>query len=270
MGKTIAIMQPTYLPWVGYFDLIQQTDLFVFLDNVQFAKRSWQQRNRIKTSRSLEWLTVPAAVSGRFNQRIDEVELSGVSFIDKHTEAIRHNYSHAAYFNRYFDLFCEQLRILAARRRLAELNCGLIGWLCTTLGITTQTIRASQLGIEGKRTDLLAAISQELDASVYVSPFGSAAYLLAESEEFTRRGIKVEFQHYEHPVYRQPAPPFVPQASVIDLLFNEGTEAPAIICSGRRPNYSLDEVRSLTEVANVQQKKNDDLSASRSVTPSTN
>src|SRR5262245_39488312 len=142
MGKTIAIMQPTYLPWIGYFDLMQQVDLFVFLDNVQFAKRSWQQRNRIKTSHSLEWLTVPAAVSGRFNQRIYEVELSDVNFVDKHTEAIRHNYARATYFHRYFEVFCEQLRTLAERRRLVELNCGLISWLCMTLDITTPTIRA--------------------------------------------------------------------------------------------------------------------------------
>jgi hypothetical protein len=235
-------MQPTYLPWLGYFDLMDQVDIFIFLDNVQFAKRSWQQRNRIKTPRGLEWLTVPVIVRGRYHQLIKEVEISDVDFWKKHVRAIELNYSRAPYFE---DFFPELLSIFENGKpwkSLLELNTELIKWLTKVIGIKTPVVRASSLGVVGKRTSLLAAICQSIGATRYISPIGSAGYLLGEIQEFTHKNIEVFFHHYTHPTYNQLFPPFLPFASVIDLVFNEGPKSLEIIQSGRGLPYSPEEI----------------------------
>jgi len=238
----IAIMQPTYLPWMGYFDLMDQVDLFVLLDNVQFAKRSWQQRNKIKTPNGLEWLIVPVIVHGRFNQTIQEVEISKVDFWKSHARAIELNYRRAQYFDNYFPILFSIFETGHPWRYLADLNIKLIEWLSGCLGVQIRCVRASELGVEGKRSGLLASIAEKLGATEYLSPIGSALYLIQESQEFLNRDIKIFFHNYTHPTYRQLFPPFVAYASVVDLLFNEGPQALGIIRSGRGRPYSLDDV----------------------------
>lgn len=237
----IAIAQPTYLPWCGYFDLIDQVDTFVFLDSVQFEKQSWQHRNRIKTPAGLQWLTVPVQFRGHFGQKICEVEIRDVEFAKKHLRAIELNYRRAPFFEDYFP---ELARLLSceAGERLVDLNLHVIGWVCSALQIKTQLIRSSKMTASGKRTELLANICGELSATKYVSPVGSAEYLLDEREMMTGRGIEISFHHYEHPEYAQLFPPFVSHASVIDLLFNEGPRAGDIVRDGRREAYPPSEV----------------------------
>lgn len=240
----IAISQPTYLPWIGYLDLLDQVDMFVVLDNVQFVKQSWQQRNRIKTAVGLQWLTVPAKLSGRFGQLISEVEIRDPDFHAGHLRAIELAYRRAPYFQHYFG---EISRRLGERRGefLVDLNLSLLTWIMESLQINTPLLKASMLGQSGKRTELLANICADQEATQYISPVGSASYLVAEQELLSNRGVEVFFHHYEHPEYRQLHKPFEPFASVIDLMFNEGPAALEILRSGRRACYSVDRMREL-------------------------
>jgi hypothetical protein len=237
----LAISQPTYLPWLGYFDLIDQVDAFVFLDNVQFEKQSWQQRNRIKTPTGLQWLTVPVVIHGRFGQLIQDVEIRECQFSRKHLRAIELNYGRAPFFNEYFP----ELRLVlscSAGSRLLDLNARLIEWLMTVLGIRTRLLFSSSLDLPGNRTELLANICAYLGATEYISPLGSAAYLLQEIDLLKSRSIAVLFQNYRHPGYRQMFPPFVPYASILDLIFNEGERALDIVRSGRREGLAPEQV----------------------------
>ncbi len=228
----IAIAQPTYLPWLGYFDLLDQVDHFVLLDTVQFEKQSWQQRNRIKAPTGLQWLSVPVVFRGRLNQRIVDVEIREAEFWRDHLRAVELSYRRSPFFDHYYPQFSARLQ--ASGSSLAELTISLFLWLAQCLGIATPVVRASALGVSGQRTHLLAEICGSLGATGYISPLGSAGYLLHELEILTSRGVAVSFQNYEHPSYRQLFPPFQPFASVLDLLFNEGGNALPILRSGRR------------------------------------
>ncbi len=228
----IAISQPTYLPWLGYFDLLDQVDAFVLLENVQFEKQSWQQRNRIKTPTGLQWLTVPVVFRGRLGQRINEVEVREADFGRRHCRAIELNYSRAAFFEEYFRRLSDLLNA-SASQRLVDLNIRILKWLAEVLEIRTPFILASSLGTEGKRTQLLANICRKLGAQEYISPIGSAEYLLGELEIMEAAGVRSYFHNYRHPEYKQLFGTFQPFASVIDLLFNEGARSMEIIRSGR-------------------------------------
>lgn len=239
----IAIMQPTYLPWIGYFDLMDDVDAFVFLDNVQFDKRSWQQRNRIRTGKGLEWLTIPVKVKGRYHQKINEVHIDNQpSFPDKHIRAVHMHYRGARYFDDYFAEFEEQLRRGAESTLLCELNIGLIKWAMRRLGIRTGCHRSSALGAAGKRSALLIDICQRLGADRYLSPMGALGYLTQERRLFDDSDISVFLRRYEHPVYPQMYEPFMPYACVLDMLFNLGDRALEVISSGRGQPMRLEEV----------------------------
>lgn len=235
-----VIMQPTYLPWIGYFDLIDQSDVFVFLDNVQFNKRSWQQRNRIRTAKGLEWLTVPVYTKGRRHQLISEVQIVlGSSFPEDHVKAVKFNYAKASYFESYFSEF--QAILLSSGSSLSELNQKLIRWLAEKFGLETRFETSSSLKVNGRRSELLANICEAVGATTYLSPVGSADYLLEEQEQFSKRGISVFLQGYAHPKYRQVFSPFMPFACALDLLLNEGPKSIEIIRSGRKKRLSLEE-----------------------------
>jgi hypothetical protein len=234
----VAISQPTYLPWIGYFDLIDDVDQFVVLDNVQFAKQSWQQRNRIKTAAGLQWLTVPVEFRGRLGQQIREVQIREADFVKDHLRAVELAYRRAPFFENYYPALTKCLQSVQAGSLLLDLNLELLRWLLKTLGISTPLVLASQLPVTGKRTELLAAICRHLGAQVYLSPLGASDYLLNEMGTMSEAGIGVVFQNYVHPEYQQLFPPFVPYASILDLLFNEGSRALEILRSGRRESLA--------------------------------
>jgi hypothetical protein len=239
----IAICQPTYLPWLGYFDLIDQVDIFVLLDNVQFQRQSWQHRNRLKGPSGLQWLTVPVKFRGRFGQLINQVEIRDTEFWRDHLRAIELNYRRTPFFSDYFAELSSRLRQSCSPGALmADLDIQLIQWFMNVLGIRTSVLLSSHLEQSGKRMVLLGNICDSLGAKEYVSPLGSAAYLLQEIDVLLDKGIEVGFQHYEHPQYRQLFPPFCPYASVLDLIFNEGERALEILRGGRRTPFLPDEV----------------------------
>ena len=229
---TVAIMQPTYLPWLGYFDLIDQSDCFVFLDSVQFNKRSWQQRNRIKGPDGQITLTVPVLSKGKREQLICEAKIDDTTnFFQKHLKTIHQNYGKAPYFSTYYQSFSEILS--GSHKLLCELNIEIIHWFMGQLGIQSKTIRSSSFNVSGKKAELLCDICQRIGGSVYLSAQGSKEYI-DQNNPFGEKGIKLIYHDFQHPEYNQLFGSFIPYLSVLDLLFNEGPSSLDIIRSGRK------------------------------------
>lgn len=234
-----VIMQPTYLPWMGYFDLIDQSDCFIFLDTVQFAKQSWQQRNRIKTPQGVLWLTVP--VHQALGQKIVDVKIADLKAVrKKHWSSITGSYARCA----HFELVANELEkiYMSGVESLADLNIALIRALAGLMNIATRYLRTSEMAPSEKQgEELLTELCSRVGSDVYLSPPGSSVYLRSD-RAFTDRGIKVAFQQFEHPVYLQRFGEFVPYLSVIDLLMNVGPGALEVIRQGRRPWKSVEEM----------------------------
>ena len=230
--KTLAIMQPTFLPWLGYFSLIQRVDEFVFLDNVQFDRRSFQQRNRLKTDRGPRWVTIPVSVKGKREQKIDEVKIifkKKFGDLSNINEMFRHAYGKAKYYQDYKENY-ENI-FLNAPPFIANLNEIIIRRTCNYLEINTPIILASQLQVSGTKDKLLKNICLERNAAKYISPIGAMNYL-DNSKEFKLEGIEVIYHHYNHPSYDQMYGKFTPYMCILDLLYNEGPKSMEIINSG--------------------------------------
>ena len=244
-----AIMQPTYNPWLGYFDLMDKVDIFVYLDDVQLVKRSWQVRNRIKTPQGELFLTVPIKrLKSREETLIkDAVINDSENWRQKHLKSIELNYRKAKFFDSVFP-FVENL-ILNDFQLLGDFNINLIENIKKTIGIKTPTIRSSEIpSVKGKKDELLANICKLLNADIYISPQGSAVYIEKETPggAFVKKGIELYYHNYEHPVYNQLHGKFLPYMGIIDLLFNEGFEkALDIIKEGRRKDFHYKEFRKI-------------------------
>ena len=233
--KTITIAQPTFLPWMGWFDLADQVDTLILLDDVAFSKQSWQQRNRIRTRNGLEFLIVPVKTSGRLGQKISDCELAGQSFAVKLGKTLQANYSKAPFFDSNILEFTSIVEIAVQTNRLVDLNCALISWMALKLGVKTPMIRASTLEVGGERGEHVARICEAAKAGRYLSPAGAEEYLIEDRHAFEARGIEVLIHVYEHPEYAQQLNPFIPYASALDLIFNLGPGAGDAMRSGRRP-----------------------------------
>ena len=228
--KTVAIMQPTYFPWCGYFALMDMVDEFVLLDSVQFSRRSWQQRNQIKSPNGVIVLTVPVNSRGKRDQLIEEAEIdTSQGFPNSHIRAIEINYRKAPFFSWYAEDLFALMR--SNNGMLCDLTTGIIAWLKDSLGISTPLIRSSKLGGVGNKADLLADLCASRGARRYISPPGSRGYL-DESSAFKSSGIEVDYLDYEHPVYPQLYGEFEPYMSVIDLLFNKGPDSLIVLRDG--------------------------------------
>ena len=226
----VAIHQPQYLPWLGFFDKMDQAGSFVLLDNVQYKRREWQNRNRIKTAQGVQWLTVP--VSGEYLACIDAVAVEeGENWRHKHWETLRRNYHRAP----CWEGACASLESLYAARRdlLSEVNGASIAWLREQLGIVTPLHWASQMaGLSEDPTGRLVDICRALGASAYLSGVDGAKYM--DLGQFASAGIEVIFQHYEHPAYPQLFGEFASHLSALDLVLNCGPQSLEILRSGRR------------------------------------
>ncbi|MGE5452533.1 MAG: WbqC family protein [Acidobacteriota bacterium] len=231
--QRIAIAQPTFLPWIGWFDLADQVETLVILDDVPFSKQSWQQRNRIRTAKELEFLTVPVKSSGRMGQLICEVELAAQPFFEKSIKSFQLNYSRAPFFSVLFDGFASAFEVGVKSGRLVDLNVTLITWMARQLGISTPMQKATPLEVAGERGEHVAAICEKLGATQYLSPAGAEGYLLEDRGAFDRRKIGVWLHEYNHPTYSQRFKPFISHASAIDLIFNAGPQAGELMRSGR-------------------------------------
>ena len=228
----VGIHQPEYLPWLGFFHKMYHSNIFVLLDNVQYEKNNFQNRNRLRTSNGFCWITVPVLTKGRSLQLINEVSINPVErdWSQKIWRTLEQNYRKAPLYSDYAPflkgIYCEQ-----KWEKLVDLNITIINHLVTWLGITTSLVLASNLGVTGKSTDLLLRICQELKASAYLSGKFGRNYL--DASKFTEKNIQVFYQNFVHPVYKQQYSPFMPQMSVIDLLMNHGKESLRIITEGQ-------------------------------------
>ena len=224
----VAIHQPQYLPWLGYFDKLDSADIFIFLDTVQFKKHEWQNRNRIRTKDGWQWLTVP--IIDRFPERIDCVAINArTDWQRKHSQALRQHYGRA----RFWDPIGPELIILleASWERLSELNVAATGLFCRHLGSKTDCLLASSLSAREDPTDRLIDLCRTVGATAYLAGQSGPSYL--DVNRFAEAGIDVHVQAYTHPQYPQRYQPFVSHLAVIDLLFNCGPESLQILRSGR-------------------------------------
>ena len=224
----VAIHQPQYLPWLGYFDKLDSADVFIFLDTVQFKKHEWQNRNRIRTKDGWQWLTVP--IIDRFPERIDCVEINaGTDWQRKHAQALRQHYGRASFWN---PLGPELVALLESPwTHLSKLNLAVTDLLCRYLGIKTFCLLASSLSTREEPTDRLIDLCRAVDATAYLAGQSGPSYM--EGTRFVEARIDVQVQAYIHPQYPQRYQPFVSHLAVVDLLFNCGPESLTILRSGR-------------------------------------
>ncbi len=223
-------MQPTFLPWSGYFALMLQSEAFVFLDHVQFTKRSWQQRNQIKTSQGPQWITVPVFTKGAREQKISEVEIDQASgWAEKALRTIQQNYAKAPHFKSYSEPFFAILR--KKEPSLAQLNRELIEWFMAAFSIQIPLYSSSHLAVDGTKAELLASVCECFGAQEYVSAIGSKEYI-EESTAFSSKGIAVTYNRYQPTPYHQLHGDFVPYLSALDLVFNEGPNCRNALAEG--------------------------------------
>ena len=229
----ILITQPTFLPWIGYFDLIEKSDIIVFLDDVQFERRSWQQRNKIKTPNGLQWITLPVFSKGKRPQLIKDVQIDLTNnCIAKIKKSIELNYKKSDFFNvHYKDLiksFDENLK----KKNLLSFNIGLIKYFLEILKLKKDFFYSSHLNIVKTKSKKIIDICNYFSAKTYITTFGAKDYLSNDLRLFDDNKIEILTHHYVHPVYKQCFLPFAPYASIIDLIFNEGDKSFQILNIG--------------------------------------
>ena len=219
MSKTVAIHQPNFLPYQGYFDKIRNSDIFVFLDNVTYTKNDFINRNKIKTPDGWYWLTVPVVNKNILKTPICEVKInSSTNWRKKHWNSIRFNYGRATSFEKYKTFFEDIYN--SEWNLLAKLNKLLIKEICKFLGIETAFIEASTLDIKGSGTDLIVDICEILEADTYLSGIAGKNYI--RHELFEQKNIDIAFQEFKNPNYPQLHGEFIPNLSIIDYLLNCG------------------------------------------------
>ncbi|NOT73297.1 MAG: WbqC family protein [Cyclobacteriaceae bacterium] len=220
--KKVVVLQSNYIPWKGYFDLIRRADEFVFYDDVQFTKNDWRNRNKIKTPRGTEWVSIPCGTD--LKRLINEVTITKHDWQKDHWNRIKLNYSKAEHFNLYHDFF-EDFYLNKTWTNLSELNQYLITSISKQfLNINTVFTNSVAYAPQGNRMDRLIDVLKKAGATEYIS--GPAAKDYIVEEDFSRANIQLTWMDYgNYPEYRQQFPPFVHNVSIIDLLFNEGPEA---------------------------------------------
>lgn len=223
-----SIHQPQYLPWLGYIDKIDRADIFIILDNVQYKKNEWQNRNRIKTASGWQWLTVP--VLYRFPEKIHEVRINNkVDWRRKHRVAIEMNYIRAPFFREYFPYLEEIYR--KEWERLTDINIALIKTIINLFGIKKELLIASEIEAREDPTGRLIDLCKAVRADTYLAGRDGPKYM--DINAFEKAGIKVVIQDFHHPVYPQLYGGFEPNLTSIDILFNCGKKSLDILRKGR-------------------------------------
>jgi hypothetical protein len=220
----VSIHQPQFFPWLGYFDKIRKAEIFVFLDDVQFKKNEWQNRNRIKTAEGPQWFTVPTTY--HFPEKLNEVKINNqIDWRKSHLHSLKTNYSRSKFFdevmNALMPIYEKSWEIIS------ELNIATITECLKYLGIATKTVKSSEFSFAGASTERLVNICRHFKAEAYIAGQGGKEYM--DESLFSKQGVKVEYQVFNHPVYEQNFGEFIPNMSIIDLLFNHGKKSAAIL-----------------------------------------
>lgn len=237
MTKTVVITQSNYIPWRGYFDMFRLADEVILLDSVQYTRRDWRNRNKIKTPQGPSWLSIPVHVKGKYNQAINETVVTGNSWGQEHWRVISNCYRRAACFETHAEWFHELIGSVADKAYLTDINEHLIKEICKKLDINvpisrcTDLLQASEMATMDP-SERLAELSQAVGASHYLS--GPAAKNYLEQAVFDKRGIKVAWMDYsDYPTYPQLWGDFEPAVSVVDLILNTGDRAPDYLIKTR-------------------------------------
>ena len=222
----VVILQPSYIPWRGYFDQIARADLFIFYDDVKYDKNGWRNRNRIKTPHGARWLTIPVHTAGVESQHTPICEIktdASRAWTASHLTSIRQSYAPAPYFAPTFALLQQMYAEQPAL--LSDFTIPTTIALARALGIhRTRFLRSSELvGIQGSKTRRLIEILTRVGATRYFS--GPSARDYIEEDLFHEAGIALEYMTYAYPAYPQLYPPYDPQVSILDLMFMTGPEA---------------------------------------------
>ena len=229
--KRVVIVQSNYIPWKGYFDLIAAADECILLDEVQFTKRDWRNRNRIKTPQGIQWLTVPVLTRGAYHQAISATRIVDGQWSKVHWESLARSYRRAP----HFDSVAQVVKPIYLEQRhthLSELNRVLIGAVCGVLGIPTRVNASSDYELTGTKSERLVSLCRQSGATEYITGPAARAYL--DETLFGRTGIRVRWFDYSgYPEYPQLWGGFTHEVSALDLLFNCGGEAPRYMQWGR-------------------------------------
>jgi hypothetical protein len=222
--KRVAIVQSNYIPWKGYFDLIHFVDEFILFDDMQYTRRDWRNRNRIKTRNGVQWLTIPVESKNKYHQKIKETVVSDSQWGKRHWQSILHNYAQAKHFPRYREIF-EEMYLGNQERFLSLINYRFLKACCEILGIRTQISWSMDYYLMGGKTERLISLCQQAGAAEYLSGPSAKGYL--DEARFHAQGIGVSYMDYSgYPEYEQLFPPFEHAVSVLDLILNTGPEAP--------------------------------------------
>ncbi len=229
--KRCVIVQPSYIPWRGYFDLIHRADVFVFYDDVQYDKEGWRNRNRVKSPRGTTWLTIPVKSHGVVTRQIpiNRVEIADDRWAQNHLQTLTRLYGVAPHFEEH-RTWLEGM-YASPPRQLAEFTIPSTMAIAARLGITSTTfVRSSELSVKGRRTDRLVSVLQKVGGTHYLSGPSARHYL--EVEKLKTAGITLEWMSYDYPEYPQLYPPYDPYVTVLDLMFMTGSTAPDYIWAG--------------------------------------
>ena len=241
MTRKCVILQPSYIPWRGYFHQIREADIFVFYDDVAFDIRGWRNRNRIRGPNGTFWLTIPVKSKGLRSEgvRINEVEIDwSRDWTRKHWRSLVGSYAGAPFFEDYRELLESMYR--RRDRLLVELLIDSTQKLARNLGILdTRFIRSSSMSVSGSRSGRLLAIVQQLGADRYLTGPSAKNYL--DEDLFRSAGVEIEYFRYDYPPYEQRFAGFDSQVSILDLLFMTGPDAPRYIWAKcpETPSYPL-------------------------------
>ena len=229
-GRKVAVLQSNYIPWKGYFDIINDVDLFVFYDDLQYTKNDWRNRNKIKTDKGLEWITIPAG--NNLDRLICEVEIGDKRWQRKHWQQISQHYGKCDFFAHYRNLF-EDFYLGEKRRNLSQLNQHLIRVIATeVLQVTTRFADSRDYAVTATRSERLLNLVRSTEADTYVSGPSARSYI--DDQSFAAANIELVWKDYSgYPEYPQRYPPFEHGVSILDLIFNVGPEAPWYIWGWR-------------------------------------
>ena len=228
--------QPVYLPWLGLFHKIALADLYCYFDVAQYQTKDFNNRNRIKTHDGSMWLSVPVESKNHFEKRVGEIRIVQNGWQRKHLKSIQIAYQKTRYFSQYIAEI-ESLLALHSSGTLGDLNLEMLRFFLRCLNIQTPIVKASDYEFEGAKSDLVLDMCVKLGANLYM--FGAQGRNYADNEKFRSCGVEPYFQQYNHPVYHQLYGAFLPNMSVIDLLFNEGPASREIILAGNITRDSL-------------------------------
>jgi hypothetical protein len=220
--KRVGVIQSNYIPWKGYFDIINMVDEFIFYDCVQYTKNDWRNRNKIKTPEGGKWITIPVHVES-LSQTIQEVKISDKTWAQRHWSTISQWYAAARYYKEYKNIF-EEAYLSTGSEYLCEINHAFIKLVNNLLGIPTKMRHSSEFNLQGKRLERLVDLLEQTGATLYLSGPAAKEYLMEPL--FEEAKISIEWMDYSnYPEYSQAYPPFDHAVSIIDLIFNEGPDA---------------------------------------------